>query len=808
MFFYFRYCILLFLLIPFFQARSQNINISGRITDSITGQPLAFVNIVSGSQVRGTLSDVDGKFKINVPESDKILRFTYVGYYSKVIHLDMQEYIHVKMCPRSFELSEVVILPTENPAHRIIKKVIENKDINNPMKQTSFTYKAYNRFFINPDAKQLKISLEKNPGDTTVEKAIEFSDKQYMFLMESVSERTFVMPDKSSEKIIAYKVSGFKDPLFAMVITQIQPFTFYDDFIKLLGINYVNPISNGSLTKYYFQIEDTLYQNSDSVYVISFKPNKDTQFDGLKGLLYINTDGYAIQNVIAESATSNSSQLKMQQMYDKVDNKQWFPIQLNTDISINNMGRMNFGLKQVGVGRTYIKDIVFDNSIKKNRVGSAEVEVDPVADKNSEAILEKYRINKPDAKDSLTYHSLDSIGKKYKFDQRITSLNTVLNGKIPYKFIDIDINKLLDINRYESVRIGLRINTNRKVSKVFSLGLYAAYGFRDKKLKYGGDIEFKLHHKSAMYLKAYYFDDIIETGKFEFVEKTTLLSAEWFRTICLKYFDRYRKAGIEINFRPISSVQLRAGASISDITNMYDYRFQSFSDNSTAKRFTFRDVSMMVSLRYAHGEHIIRNLDYDVVMKNEKGPVLNFSYIHGFKNLLGGSFNYNKLNFKITRTFHYKYFGKSVLSLMAGYTDKSLPVALLYSAGGSEEAKYFQVYEAFSTMNSDAFYSNICISIFGRHEFPGFFKRHSWFDPKAAVFLSAGWGKLYHKEYHQILEVKSPDKIYSEAGLMFNDFIKIPYLSFGIGIFYRFGPYSSVYEKKNFFPRWNLKVKI
>ena len=46
-------------------------------------------------------------------------------------------------------------------------------------------------------------------------------------------------------------------------------------------------------------------------------------------MLYINTNGYAIQNVIAEPNDKSFIHLKIEQRYQQVEGKQWFPEQLN-----------------------------------------------------------------------------------------------------------------------------------------------------------------------------------------------------------------------------------------------------------------------------------------------------------------------------------------------------------------------------------------------------------------------------------------------------------------------------------------------
>jgi hypothetical protein len=79
--------------------------------------------------------------------------------------------------------------------------------------------------------------------------------KKTVFLMENVTNRKFLAPDVSEEVVIASRVSGLKNPSFASLATDLQPFTFYQDNIKLANIYYLNPISKGSLNKYKFRLD-------------------------------------------------------------------------------------------------------------------------------------------------------------------------------------------------------------------------------------------------------------------------------------------------------------------------------------------------------------------------------------------------------------------------------------------------------------------------------------------------------------------------------------------------------------------------
>ena len=115
------------------------------------------------------------------------------------------------------------------------------------------------------------------------------------------------------------RVSGLKDPSFLALAAQTKTFSIYEPQISISQMNYLGPLAPGSTAKYLFLLEDTLYKGNDTVFVISYKPRSRTKFDGLKGLLYINTDGYAVQNVTAEAAERDESfSIRFQQLHEKI----------------------------------------------------------------------------------------------------------------------------------------------------------------------------------------------------------------------------------------------------------------------------------------------------------------------------------------------------------------------------------------------------------------------------------------------------------------------------------------------------------
>ena len=163
-------------------------------------------------------------------------------------------------------------------------------------------------------------------------------------IMESTTERRFILPDLDEETVTGTKVSGFNRPSFVSLATDLQPFSFYGDNIKLFDINYLNPVSRRSPENYRFTIVDTLFQDNDTTFIISFTPHKGKKFDGLTGVLYINTKKYAIQNVIANPFEKGLIGLKIQQQYILQDGKHWFPQQLNYVLTLTDYPAQGVGI--------------------------------------------------------------------------------------------------------------------------------------------------------------------------------------------------------------------------------------------------------------------------------------------------------------------------------------------------------------------------------------------------------------------------------------------------------------------------------
>ena len=96
---------------PSFVASSVNQDkktVTGTIVDQ-NGEPIIGANVSIPGTTTGTISDVDGRFSIEVPENAQ-LQISFIGYLSQVISVENKTVINVKLQEDTQKLDEVVVV--------------------------------------------------------------------------------------------------------------------------------------------------------------------------------------------------------------------------------------------------------------------------------------------------------------------------------------------------------------------------------------------------------------------------------------------------------------------------------------------------------------------------------------------------------------------------------------------------------------------------------------------------------------------------------------------------------------------------
>jgi len=806
----FLFCVL------FFSANTYAQNeLSGRVTDAKTGETLAFVNIViNKNETQGTTTDIDGKFTINSKQKIQEITLIYIGYKPKTISPSDKSTLDIQMEQNELMLNEITVIAGENPAHRIIREAVRNKRINNPEKVRSFRYKSYNKFVVDVQLDSEKFTESRiRKKNTTLEKTqIEVQskvakntfDSTHLMIMESVTQRSFIRPDKSKEVVLANRVSGLQNPSIAALATDIQPFSFYRPHISLLGKEYINPISRGSTQMYRFRLEeDTLFRNQDTIFVLSFEPKKNANFEGLKGVLYINTNRYAVQNVIAEPAQIIRAHLKIEQQYAFVQD-QWFPSQLNFEVRWE--GTPYPATNMLVNGKSYFRDIEIEPDIRARDFGIDAIIMTTEAAQKTDEYWEAERIDSLTIKEKNSYEFIDSIGKEVKLDALMQlSENLTMTNQIHYKKIAFDLPRILTNNAYEGTRLGIGIHTSDKFSKYVNFGGYAGYGFQDKAWKYGVDAQ--LRHPDSRFepeLRVEYFNDLREPGQVyspAYPLRYVPSPAFFQRSFQAARVDSVQRFEVAVGARPFRHAKLELAASRSQHKALYDYRYTPETGDVESNSFT--SSALHLNFRYAFAEEYIK-MGPRRVANFTPFPVLNVFYTRGVEDVFRSNVAFERIVVALDADFKLKRLGETSIWLEGGKVTADVPYSLLFNGNGSyAKGRTVFVPNTFQTMGLYEFVGDRFANVFIYHNFGTLLFRTKRFRPDVIIAQGIGFSTLSESNQHLDIEINTIEKGYFESGIALDNLIRINILNFtqlglGAGVFYRYGTYHLAKEIDNY----------
>ncbi|MCB0504181.1 MAG: SusC/RagA family TonB-linked outer membrane protein [Cyclobacteriaceae bacterium] len=88
---------------------AQDRTVSGKITSADDGSPIPGANVLLKGTTNGTVTDIDGNYKLTVPSNGATLIVSFIGYGSKEIPIGARAVIDVALETDITELSEVVV---------------------------------------------------------------------------------------------------------------------------------------------------------------------------------------------------------------------------------------------------------------------------------------------------------------------------------------------------------------------------------------------------------------------------------------------------------------------------------------------------------------------------------------------------------------------------------------------------------------------------------------------------------------------------------------------------------------------------
>jgi hypothetical protein len=798
-----------------------------KVVDVESNEALAFATIASTDYSMGFITDVDGVAKVPISFNGQSLVVKYVGYKTQEVFIDgSSRSIVIKLTPESKKLEEVTVYAGENPAHRIIRRLVEKKDELNPEKMPHYSLISYNHIYLGTDH-----FPETSSKDSAYLETRDLLSDQYLFSLRSKTARFFEAPSKQKEIVLSNRVSGFQNPQFAAMAKSVQDIGFFEDYITVFDLSFLNPLSKNSFGKYFFSLEDSVTDSEGrKSYVITFEPEKDN-FNALAGTLYIDAQDFSLRNVVAETRLFNSYNenlskgksnienpserfynletyitinFRIQQTYSKVDGQQWFPVQQKADILFGEFSKKDAPAIPIYLSsRSEFTDISLGPIPDSIRFDRIRLEYDSRANELGRVDSTLLANDSLSTKEERTFSKLDSIFEANKVEKRLALFTGLIDGAITWGKIDFDIANSIRLNEFERVRLGLGLSTSDNFSKWLEVGGYFGYGIRDKGWKYGGFTNINILTNNQLTLNLNYQQDLRQFGHeryyryrpFNNSSETIypfifdeMLQVEKYELALEGYFMRYVNGRIQVNQQEINHPSLVVETS---------------NNGPGVESIDVTEVSANIGI--TPGEDFLAAFNR-LLPTTRSNFYLGLNITRGIQ-WLDGQYSYTRLSGKIQRRWKTRNFGFPTLTLIGGTVAGSVPSTQLFAIRGSNNREYLDISQTFRTMGVSEFLGSTYVAAFYEHQLTMLTIHPKWSKP--TFYLLSSWAYGTASDISGEALSRNPsfrylDDHYMESGILIKNILRFSTLSFGAGFAYRYGPYAESNWQDNLALRLDL----
>ncbi len=732
----YRFPLLFILLLPFFtKLTAQTTTVSGKIVDAITREPLPFVNLLFKGTTDGATTDVEGYYTIvSAAPVDSII-ISYVGYtkITKAVKRGISQQLNIGLS-QGVDLAMIVVKPGENPAHRILKKIIANKNINDREKLDAYQYEVYNKveFDLNNLSEDFKNRKLLEPFSFIFDNidSSNAKEKPYLpvFMTEALSDYYYRKSPKVRNEIVkASKVAGVENASVSQFMGDMyQNVNIYDNTILVFGKNFISPISDNALLFYKFYLIDSTVLDGHKCYQLQFKP-KFKQDLAFTGNLWATDTSFAIKQLemsMAPEANINFiNSTAVVQTYKNVEGA-WmmekerlvidfnpFPVQQKKKTMMGVYGRKTASYSKFQINKPQ-EDGFY--SLTDN------LKVAEDAFKKSENFWETARHDSLSKNEKQIYKMVDTLQTLPAYRTWIDIIQIFATGyKIKGNFEYGPYYNVYSFNSIEGNRFRFGGRTSNKFSKWYELSGYVAYGTLDEKFKYSLGMRAFIEKKPRTLVGMYYKNDNEILGQSQNGFTTDNILASLFRITPLRNLTNVKQvySYIERHWFPGFSTQLSFYNREMRPLGNFHYEYQK-SDNEIGYKDEITTSEIRVLTRLAYNEKFVDG-EFTRVSLGTHYPILQAQYTLGIKSLFGSDYNYHKMTVNVDDRIRINPIGYFDYILEYGKVWGQLPYPLLELHGGNETYIY-DIY-AYNSMNYYEFVSDEYASATLSHHFDGFF---------------------------------------------------------------------------------------
>ena len=649
-----KYLILLQLCLLTAVLYAQKTEVSGIVLDAENGDTLPFVNVYFVGTKIGTTTDFSGHFSIDTYYASDTLAASFVGYKTAKIKIkkDTKQEVVFRLESAIEALPEVVINPTGNPAHPILRNVIQYKEANNREKLDAYQYEVYNKleFDINNMSEKFKNRKMFKKFDFIFDNIDTTKEKDYLpvFITESISDLYYRRKPKAEKEYIkASRVSGVSNQSVAQFTGDMyQQVNLYENFVSIFGKNFISPIANQGLLSYRYYLIDSLFIDNNWCYEIQFVPRRKREMT-LEGTMWINDTTYAIKKIqgkISPDANINFvKDLQFKQLYTKVNNEAWMlkDDDLFIDFVIADKQMGFYGQKHASYKNIVVNEVKEDNFYE----GLERITLLDSADNRSEKYWDTHRHDSLTDNQKGIYQMIDTLSNLPIITTYVDIIQTLVSGyKVIGNFEIGPYSSMYSYNEVEGSRLRLGVRTSNNFSKMIELSGFVAYGLRDEKIKYGVGTRFFITKKPRQMMRLVYKNDIEQIG----LSSNAFNSSNAITTFIVRnpinrlvFNEDYRVSYEREWLKGFSTTLLLRNNRIEPlgIINFQKTNPQTGEVNQI-KDITTSEVTLYT--RFARNEEFLAG-EFDRISLGTKHPTFTLNYTYGMKGVLKSDYEYHKL---------------------------------------------------------------------------------------------------------------------------------------------------------------------
>lgn len=799
--------------------------ISGRVVNAETGSALAYAKLQIPDQ-EPILTNIDGSFELSLPQKTSELRVSYLGYAPKKIEVSPSvNYLFIRLKPAAEELQKLVISSSEKEAKEIIRKAMERKSENDPEQAlNSFRFRNYNKFVIDNSSGRLQV--QNDSSSTSVETLMNVGKA---YLSEKISEVKFDKRSGKKENVLALKTAGFEKPVYEMLSLNANPLSLYKEDYKIFNTDYAGPLSEDAFKNYQYKILDTT-KTSRPAYVVYFKPKRPGVVAGLEGILYLDTQSYAIQKAKAELL----GEIKLQVQHDYKyypEEDLWFPSRQETTISAGYGGQevsvfggsISLGavqhkngilsqlLGQPGLqpdlflkSTTYTYDVSLDEPVKIEHP-SAAIEVSPGTGTGSGSFWKENRQEEFSPRDKATAAKVSEVIKEKDLRRKLEVRKALTTGHYPIGFFDFKLGYFFKFNNYEGIRLGAGGHTNERFSKKFSLGGFGVYGTKDNVWKYNLNTSIHLDKATGTNLNFGYTRDIREVGSFDYLTGIQDFSILEPRFVNINFFYSRKVYDIALQHRFGSKFKTELRLSHTDISQTKSYAYE-LNDRLY---FEYTLAEAKFSFLWRPFSRFLRTPEDNVLLERNY-PEITGEINKSFSGILDGDFEFTRFGLKIEEQIRRIDLSKTTFILEGDYAIGDAPLTQLFHSYPNNPRRDALMQRfaiagrnSFETMYYNEFFSDRLLMLHIRHQLRPFYITQD-IQPELVFITRFAIGDMNNVDRHKYVQFDTLDKGYSEAGIELNKILA----GFGLSAAYRFGAYHLPTFNQNFALKFTFKLEL